>query len=308
MLQWEKYSEAVRLAAIGLLPGHNVAAYVRSSGQLATDPASITSKFYTSLTTAWNAVTGSNNVIVILPGHSEGVGTTMLSSAVAGTMIVGVGPSDQDDAPTFTWSGATANWAVAVKNLTFANLRLIADADNVTEGITVTAAGFKMIDCYVDAGLAAAKDFASFLNFSTGADNGLVLNNTMRATAGGLATMIKGGTVVDNLRIVGNRIYGGSSSTTVGAIHISAAVTNLFIGHNYVDNQVGSSTAAISFTNVAATGFVSYNVVGVLANAATPAQAGILPGGASNLVHFHENYSSDGLVQTSGILSPTVTS
>lgn len=307
MLQWEKYSEFARLAAAGLLPGHNVVAYVRSTGQQAADSSVITSKFYNTIATAKNAVVRSGDVIVCLPGHSESVGTTLFSSMTAGTIIAGVGPSDIDSAPTLTWSGATANIAVAAKNCTIANMRLNADADNVTEAITVTAAGFKLIDCYVNTGVATAQDIASFLNFSTGANDGLVLNNVIRGTAGAQATAIKGGTVVDNLRIVGNRIFSSSTNATTGCIAVTAAMTNLFIGHNYISALVAASTATINFADVAATGLVTDNRFGVLADTTVPAGGIILAGTTNILVHFCENYYSDGVKGTSGLLGPTVT-
>jgi hypothetical protein len=161
----------------------------------------------------------------------------------------------------------------------------------------------------VDGGVSSTADFVSFLNFSTGANDGLVLGNEMRATAASnaLATFVKGGTAVDNLRIIGNKVIGLSSSTTVGAIHISAACTNLVIAGNFVDNQVASGTAAISFADVASTGICANNMVGVLVNG-TPAAIGVLLAGTTNiLMHFHQNFSSDGLKGTSGALSPTVT-
>lgn len=310
MLQhWEKYSGFTRMAGSGLLPPHNVVAYVRNSGAQTTDSSEISSKLYRTLKTAWAAVVRAGDVIVLLPGHSESVGTDSFTGSVAGTIVTGLGSPDQDDAPTLLFSGATSNMAVAVKNITLANCRLIADADNVTEAITVTAAGFKLIDCYVDMGVGATADAASFLNLSTGANDALILSNFMRATAGGLATMIKGATVVDNTRIVGNRIIGTSSSTTVAAIHISAAMTNLLIAHNCIDNQVAAGTAAMSFADVASTGLVFDNRVGAIANNASPAAKGILLAGTTTiLVHFFENYFSDGALGTSGILAPVVTS
>lgn len=309
----DKYQEYAGQIAAGVLPiGSVIKAYVRSTGQRAGDSAAITSNFYTSLATALAACTSDQqHTIIVLPGHSEAVGTTMFTNAPSGVHIMGAGPVDQDDAPTFLWSGASSNWAIASKNITVSNCRLVANADNVTEAITVTAAGFKLINCHVDGGVSSSADFVSFLNFSTGADNGLVLCNEMRATAAsnGLATFVKGGTVVDNLRIIGNKVIGLSSSTTVGAIHISAALTNLLIAGNYVDNQVAAGTAAISFTDVACTGMCMNNMVGSLNNNASPAAAGILLAGTTNiLLHFCQNFYSDGLKGTSGILSPVVTS
>lgn len=309
----DKYFAYAGQISGGALPiGSVVKAYVRSTGQRPDDSSAITSNFYTSLTTALAACTSDRqHTIILLPGHSEAVGTTMFTNAPTGVHIMGAGPVDQDDAPTFLWSVNSSNWAIASKNITISNCRLIANADGVTEAITVTAAGFKLINCHVDGGVSSTADFVSFLNFSTGADNGLVLANEMRATgaSNALATFVKGGTAVDNLRIIGNKVIGLSTSTTVGAIHISAALTNMVISGNFVDNQVAASTAAISFADVASSGIVANNMVGVIANSATPATAGIVIAATTNiLMHFHQNFSSDGAKGTSGILSPAVTS
>lgn len=309
----DKYLTQAELISNGILPvGSVIKGYVRSTGQRSDDSSAITSAFYTSLTTALAACTSDRqHVIIVLPGHSEAVGTAMFTNAPTGVSIVGAGRVDQDDAPTFLWSVNSSNWAVAAKNTMIANCRLIANADGVTEAITVTAAGFKLINCHVDGGVTNVADFTSFLNFSTGADNGLVIGNEMRATAAsnGLATFVKGGTAVDNLRIIANKIIGLSTSTTVGAVHISAACTNLVIANNYIDNQVASGTAAMSFADVASTGFVSGNYLGALLDNASPNTKGIVLAGTTNiLVHFHQNFFDDGVKGSSGILSPAVTS
>lgn len=292
-------------------PGHSIFKYIRSTGTRASDPLVVLNNFATSVASALALCTSeTNQILVVLPGHSEAVGTAMFTAAPTGVKIIGAGNVDEDGAPTLLWSGGTSNLAIAAKNTTLGNLRLIANANDVTEAITVTGAGFKLIGCHVDMGVTSSLDAASFLNFSTGAADGLVCGNTMRATvaSNALATFVKGNTVVDNLRIVGNRVIGLSSSTTVGAIHISAALTNLFICANHVDNQVASSVGAITFTDVAATGFCSENLCGTLANAATVAAQGITVAGTTNiLVHFNQNFSSDGLKGTSGALAPTIT-
>lgn len=308
---WEKYLQHAKNLSDGLVPpGSRVVGYVRASGRRTTDSALVAAgPFYTSITTALAACTSANgDIIVCLPGHSESVGTAMFTNAPTGVTIVGWGNVDEDQAPTLLWSGATSNLAIASKNITLANLRLLADADNVTEAITVTAAGFKMLNCYVDAGIGSSTDAIIFLHLSTGANDALIAGNDLRATAGGETTMVKLDTVVDNTRLIGNRLFGTSNSTTLGAIHVSAALTNILMAGNIVDNQTASSTAAISFTDVAATGMVCDNYLGTLANAATITSQGIILAGTTNiLVHFCQNYGSDGLKGTSGCVVPLIT-
>jgi hypothetical protein len=307
---WEKYLNHGKNLSDGILsPGQRVVAYVRNSGRRTTDSATVAAgAFYTTIAGAWAACTAANgDVIVCLPGHSESIGTTTMTNAVSGVTIVGVGNPDEDLCPTLLWSGATSNLAVATKNITIANMRLLADADNITEAITVTAAGFKLLNCYIDAGIGSSTDAIIFCNVSTNGNDCLIAGCDMRATAGGETTMVKMATVVDNCRVVGNRLFGTSNSTTLGAFHVSAALTNLLIAGNFVDNQTASSTAAISFTDVACTGFITGNMLGVLANTSVPTGGIILAGTSNILAHFHENYYSDGVKGTSGLLTPTVT-
>ena len=292
-------------------PGYTVKAYVRSTGLRAADSSTISALFYTSILTALAACTSeTNQIIYVLPGHVEAVGTALFTSAPTGVTICGIGLPDTDGAPTLQWTATASNIAVAAKNTTIINLRMIAGANDITEAITVTAAGFKLLNCHVDGGVTSAADFISFLNFSTGANDGLVAGCTMRATvaANAAATYIKPGAAVDNLRIIGNRLFGLSSSTTIGPIHVAAAATNLLIAGNLVDAQTAASIGAITFTDVAATGFCCDNYTGSLANAVTITSQGVTTAGSTNiLVHFQQNYCSDGLKATSGVVAPALT-
>lgn len=306
-----KYISLATSIANGVVPvGSNIVAYVRSTGQNSSDSSAITSKFYTSLTTALAACTsGRRDIIIVLPGHNEAVGTTMFTSAPTDVRIIGVGGVDEDLAPTFKWSGASSNWAIAAKNTMIAGIRMIADADNITEMVTVTAAGVKFVNCWVDAGVSSSLDGLIVFNPSTGANQFSVIGCDMRGTAAtGITQFIKCATVVDETKIMGNKIVAAGSSTTVGLIDISAAVTNIYISDNVVEQQKAAGTVAISLANVASTGVIRDNYLGTLANAVSPAAAGIIFTSTGSLVHCYQNFACDGLGQVSGILAPVVTS
>jgi len=309
-MTWQQDVAFANAVANGQTPhGYVVSAYVRSTGQQTNDPAAVTSSFYSSISTAIAASTSGRDIIVVLPGHSEAVGTTLFTSITAGTKIIGAGSPDQDDAPTLNWSTASDNLDMDVKNIMIANLRLNADANDVTEAISVSKAGCKIIGCYVDAGIATGTDILSLIDIETGGEDCVIAGNTIRCTAGGATFMVSLAATVDNPQICDNRIFGTSNSTTVGLIRLTAAATNIQISGNVIDQQYAASTAAISMADVAATGVCYDNYVGTIANAASPATAGIVIAGSTNLlVHFFNNYSSDGLKSTSGILAPAVTS
>lgn len=300
-------------------PGARVAAYVRSTGVQSGDEQNFNTAM---LVTTINAGllrcrAGYGDIVLVLPGHTEAVGTTMMTSAPAGSRIIGCGQPDQDDAPTLNWSAATSNLAVSMKNITIANLRLVANADDITKGITVTGAGFKLLNNYVVLGSAAAKDFATFLSVETGGDNALIAGNTMIGTAGTSTAISKpASNTIANLRIKNNRIVGITAAAGTGLIAIAGAttavVTNVLIEGNYIETQTASGTAAVTFTDIAHTGVVMNNIVGSVvdaANVGAVAATGITLAGTTNiLVHFAQNYHSDGAKGTSGALTPAVTS
>lgn len=295
-------------------PGSRIVGYVRSTGRQAYDPPHIANNLTTSvknLLTQCRA--GFEDVIVVLPGHTETVGTTLLTGAVQGTRIAGVGVSpDKDNAPTFTWDAATANMACSVKNMTFENLRFVANADNITKAITTTAAGLKFLNCVVLCGVAANKDMAIVFSVE-GGSNALQIDNCCIYGTLGVSQAINISGACDNVRITNSCIRTVTAAVGTGTVAITSTSTNYVTGlrieNCVIENQLASSTAALTFTDIAHTGWVRNNSIGTMANSATPAAGGIVPAGSTNiLVHYINNYHSDGLKGTSGILAPVVTS
>lgn len=302
-----KYMQMAVQASMGQIPiGSNIVAYVRSTGVQANDTTAITSKFYSSVLSALSACTsGRRDVIMVLNGHVERVNTAMFTSAPTDVRIIGVGGADEDLAPTFKWSGAADNLAIAAKNTTIANMRFLADANDVTEMITVTAAGVKFLGCWVDAGVTSSTDALIVFNVSTGANQCSIIGCDLRCTAAsGVTQFIKLATVVDETKIIGNKIMGFGSSTTVGLIDISAATTNVFISGNYIDQQKTSGTVAVSVANVASTGFICDNYFSNLNNGVANA-TGIIYAGTNSLIRSYQNFNCDE-PNKSGVLSPAV--
>lgn len=301
----DKYLRLTQAIANGTPPpGYRIKAYVRSTGQRTSDTSTITSAFYTSLTTALAACSSNvGDCIVILDGHTEAVGTTMFTSAPTGVTIVGSGNVDQDQCGSFTWGTAASNWAIAAKNTTIAGVRLIASADGITEMVTVTAAGVRFVNCYMDGGVASNQDATIMIHPSTGANQFSMIGNEIRATAAtGVAQVVKGDTVVDEMKIVGNKMVAFGSSTTVGLIDLSAALTNVFIAGNILDQMKTAGTVALSVANVASTGTICDNYFANLNNGVANA-TGIIFAGTNSLIKSFQNYNCDE-PNKSGVLSP----
>lgn len=303
----DKYLTLVQQIACGQLPpGYSIKAYVRSTGIRSTDSAAVQASFYTSLTTALAACTSAvGHVIIILDGHTEAVGTTMFSSAPTGVTIVGSGNVDQDSCGTFTWGTAASNWAIAAKNTTISGIRMLASADGITEMVTVTAAGVRFLNCYMDGGVASNQDATIMIHPSTGASQFTVAGNEIRGTAAtGIAQVLKFDTVIDEIKVAGNKIVAFGASTTVGLIDLSAAVTNFFMGGNIIDQMKTAGTVAVSVANVASTGTICDNYFANLNNGTANA-TGIIFAGTNSLIKSYQNYNCDE-PNKSGALSPAV--
>lgn len=163
------------------------------------------------------AVTANNDdVIVILPGHTETVTSTSIALDVAGLRIIGMGKGLKR--PTFTFSTAAATITVSAANCSWENCHFVGNFDNVAAAFT----------------LGAAKDF-SLLN-NTFDDNSAVLHF--------LSILVTGTTDngADGLTIVGNR-WQGLALAPNAFISILAAEKRVLISDNDVfmdaTNDVG---------------------------------------------------------------------
>lgn len=303
--------------SMGDIPiGSNIVAYVRSTGQRSTDSAEITSKFHTSLATALAATTsGAYDVVVVLPGHSEAVGTTLMDNLLPGTYVIGVGNPDASDAPKFTWAVNSSNWLVDVANVTFANLRMYADADGISSAITVKAAGVSFVNCRFDIGNASDKDMTiAITSGATAAADKLALVDCKFLATAGAAVALSTAVAASELMITGCTFRCASAAADAGIVVIgTAAQTNILIANNVFEATYAASEAALQFSNHAHTGLVCDNRFGVQVDAsADQTKLGIVTGGTNNLVRFCENYGSDdgngAAGQVSGLICPAVTS
>jgi hypothetical protein len=303
-------------ASLDLPIGARVAAYVRSTGVQDGDSDNFNTSMLVTTVAAGLARcrAGKGDVVLVLPGHTENVGTTMLTGAPAGSRIVGVGVPDQDDAPTLNWSAAGSNLAVSMKNLTIANLRLVHTAGAATTaGITVTAAGFKLLGCYVVLS-GASYGFTKFISHTAG--GGIVIaGNTAIGAAGAADFYVQSGTTaIDGVTIDGNYISGVTSATTSGVVQFTGTstgiVSNIRIANNRLRNAITNSLVAMNFSNIAHTGLVTGNFLTIEASGTAAALgAAITLAGTNVAVRFCENYAADGVnsaTARSGVLTPLV--
>lgn len=284
-------------------PGSRIAAYVRSTGVLNTDDPFIASNLVTTLAAGLaRARSGYNDVVVVLPGHSESVtDATMLTNLVAGTRIVGTGRGS--NMPTFRWTATGSQWAVAVADVTFSGLRLrLEGANGVVKAILVTAADVGFHNCDIEVASGASNKATIALELGAGADRFEVIGNVFRGTATHNVTDgVKVVSAVTGGRILQNEMV-FSATAGNGNIHVTAAALNLKVGDNVLYNTHTASTATIALDNVAMDGIFYRNISGTKNDGTANAQ-GIVVAGASVLCVFSENYSVDEKAK-SGVLNP----
>lgn len=236
------------------------------------------------------------DVIYVLPGHSESVSAADMASdtgSAAGFSIVGLGTGTMR--PAFNWTAATSTWLLDTTNVEICNCILnlcgstATGALTVTTPITVSAAGCRIVDCYINWGQDTDTGCGSTLGAIavTAADFeflGNVCEN--KDTAGTLAVSCLSLNGADRAKIRHNRFFGGTTSTTVGPVHfVTTASLNVDIAWNYIENRRTSSTKALTSAIAGVTGLIAWNSFFV--------NSGIVAVTTSNLPPIYQNYTSN---------------
>src|SRR5678815_2425394 len=246
-------SEGIR-SPYGILlpPGGNVVAYLRSSGPQSNDNAYIKDNLLTTLSACLSKCrSGAGDIIVVLPGHSESVtGATMLDNLVAGTRIVGIGYGSA--MPTFTFAATGAQWKLNKADVLVSGLRLdLGGANGVTKAVIVTGATNVIANCDIVMATSSSLDAVIGIEVGTGAARFRLMRNYLRSVSNVVVTDgVKIVAALDGIEIGNNRMFFAATEVN-GLVHITAAVTNIWMHHNTFSNTVASSTACIVVDDVA---------------------------------------------------------
>lgn len=228
--------------------------------------------------------TNSGDVIYVLPGHAENVSAADMGShmtTASGFSIVGLGTGTMR--PAFTWTAATATLLLDTANVEIANCQLFlagstssTTALSVAAPITVSAAGCRIVNCYINYGVDADQLATIAITTTAAADNFEFIGNYCVAATGSVNTTFLRLVGVDNGLIAGNYIRGETSVATVGSIQcLTTASTNLRLIGNFVANM--KSDATIAFTPMTATtGIAAYNLFYVDGTGILPITAGLM--------------------------------
>lgn len=259
-------------------PGGRVAAYVRSTGaQEGDDLFAVSGNLVTSINLGLaRCRAGQNDIVVVLPGHTETHTVTgaIWSNLVSGAQIVGVANPWAANAPTVTLSHAGASVALSAANVTVSGLRITSATATLTAAIVVTGAGVTFENNFV---------------LFTGA---LGANPPIAVTDA--ATFV----------MAGNHIVADSTDPIVELT--GTGTTNFLIRNNFIrQTQATSGGGGVSVADAVLSGMISDNRFKTAETVTGAAGAFVIGTAAIGLVGNFENYACDELA-AAGLLSAGV--
>jgi hypothetical protein len=247
--------------------------------------------------------TTNNDVIVVLPGHTETLSSaTTVKLDKAGVTITGLGYGAYR--PTFTIdTGNTVTINVSAANVTVNNCVFVGNFLSIAACFTLTtAANFTLTNClFSDAG--ASLDFLNIIK-STGAANTIdgltVINNRWNGLGTtSVSTFILTAAAVDKMTVMSNTVNQVATTDLASLIiATTGALTNLICAYNRTTRLATTSTVAlISGGSTTSNGFV-YNNYMQTKDTSTNTIAT-----ASTGLSFFENYLT-GVLGASGFIKP----
>lgn len=212
-------------------------------------------------------------LILVLPGHSENVPSSINMSTLAGgtsaTFLNIVGIGNGALRPTLNWTAAASALLFNLQGLAFRNFvfNLNATAATVvTAAITHSAADQTVDAVDILPNTSATQLTTTAVTVASGADN--LLYNNVRMFGETFATnptdTFTTTAAVNKLTMIGCRFFVALNATGNGAINLANAPTNVHIEDCAFMNKKASSTVgAIASANT--TGFVDFVTLGITA-------------------------------------------
>lgn len=262
-----------------LPPGARVV-YLRSTGASNTDPPEIADRIVQTLAAALLQCRANyGDVIYVLPGHSESVTTT--PTFVAGVRIIGIGHGG--NRPVFRWTATTSQWAITVADVIFSGLRLrLEGANGVVKAIVSTAADTVFEGCDIEMASGATNKATIGIEVGAGATRFRITGCRFRGTATHNVTDgVKIVSAVDGVTIENCQMV-FSATAANGLVHFTAAATNVVCRDLDMYNTHTSSTATITFDDVAVDG-ICCRVFSAVMNNGTASSQGITFGTAATI-------------------------
>lgn len=171
-------------------------------------------------------VLSSGDVVYVMPGHTETIGSAgAVTADIAGVTVIGLGSGAAR--PTFNFTTTDGTMLITAASNRWVNLLTVANtAIDVVDGIIVTGADCVLEDIHGRED-GTTKQFVLWLRINTGAARCKVIRPKFEGTAGDAGVgAIKISAAVDSVYIEDAWVVGTHSS---GSIFSSAAATNTII-------------------------------------------------------------------------------
>jgi hypothetical protein len=247
---------------------------------------------FATLDEATNACTANNNDIVyIMPGHTEELAATTWVPDVAGVQYIGIGMGG--DAPALNFPATTSIVTVTGGNNVFRNIHFYASTSAVVTGVNITDTDHVTLDNCVFDFAGTTEDFLIMIDID-GSDHVTVKN--CRFTAENLTAGTAEGIrmdAADHANIKDNIFTGNFSAAAI--LMEDAAGVGLMIMDNMIYNDDTIAAESGIDLNVASTGMIARNMITIMFDGADTA---IDPGSCQ----MYENYCAS-LINTYGSAS-----
>ncbi|HUT95297.1 MAG TPA: hypothetical protein VMY37_37935 [Thermoguttaceae bacterium] len=187
------------------------------------------------------------DVIYVAQGHNENWNSTDSANLdVIGITVIGLGTGT--NRPRFDYDTADAELVIGAANVKIYNLTFQPGLTAVVHAIEVEAdADGSIIDsCEFLSGESETDDeFIDAIQLATAADDMIISNNVATEVTAGANTWLDASTgIVDNLVVIGNRVWGIYAE---GGLYSNKACTQCYIADNEVTN-LSTGIAAITFS------------------------------------------------------------
>lgn len=172
-----------------------------------------------------------NDVIIVMPGHNEGItSAAAIDLDVAGITVIGLGSGSLK--PTIDYDHADASLAIGADNVRIENIRFRASANAITNGITVEDGVdyAQIVNCEFGFAETATDEFALAVKFNDASNYGLVEGCKFYAGAQAAVAAIQFAKDTDQTVVRGCEFWGSYSTACINGI--TTASTNLLIEKN----------------------------------------------------------------------------
>ena len=187
--------------------------------------------------------TNRGDYVLVAAGHTENWTTQAADIDLASVTVIGLGVGE--NAPVFSYTGASGELAIAADDVAIYNLNFLANVTDVTNAINVeTGAENWIIDgCRFYVETTGTDEFTDAITTTANCDNGKVRNCRVEMGAGGADAFVQN-VGCDYVEITGNIVSGDFATACIQ--DVTTASIWLFIDDNTFVNGTVAGTAGLN--------------------------------------------------------------